>query len=77
MMKLFQWLKILHTQIPSINKYIDKYDLCSDNRFIKLSTTIYGPTHNSQEISHNFTQKLKNEIVQKWLATVKAFINQN
>ena len=37
---------------------------------------IYDPKHNSQDRSDNFTQKLKNETVQKWLATVNAFINQ-
>ena len=35
-----------------------------------------GPRHNSQDRSYNFTQKLKNETVQKWLATVNAFINK-
>ena len=34
-----------------------------------------GPTHNSQDRSYNLTQKLKNEIVQKWLESVNAFIN--
>ena len=46
-----------------------------DDKYIKLSTEIYGLTHNSQDRSHNFTQKLKNETMQKWLATVNAFIN--
>ena len=32
--------------------------------------------NDSCDRSHNFTQKLKNETVQKWLATVNAFINQ-
>ena len=43
---------------------------------IKLSTQICGATHNSQDRSHNFTQKLKNETMQKWLANVNALINQ-
>ena len=43
---------------------------------IKLSTQIYGPTLNSQDRSHNFTQKLKNETVQKQIATMNAFINK-
>ena len=45
-------------------------------RSIKLSTQICVPTHNSQDRSDNFTQKLKNETMKKWLAAVNAFINQ-
>ena len=50
--------------------------VAKENRGVKLRTQIYGPTQNSQDKSYNFTQKLKNETVQKWLATVNAFINQ-
>ena len=40
------------------------------------STQIYGSTHNSQNRSHNFTQKLKNETIQKQIATVNDFIDK-
>ena len=43
---------------------------------IKLSTQIYGTTHNSQDKSDNFTQKLKNETVQNCIAIMNTFINQ-
>ena len=42
----------------------------------KLSKYIFGTTHNSQDRSYSFTQKLKNEIGKKWLVTVNDFINQ-
>ena len=63
-------------ELDEEGKFILEPEKITERRTKQLCNQICGPTHNSQHRSYNFTQQLKNETMQKWLATVNAFINQ-
>ena len=65
------YLEKLHEHIRDSNTTNNVHKRC-----IKLRTQICGTAHKSQDRSYNFTHKLKKETMQKWLATMNAFINQ-